>query len=372
MDSDKRIEEKEDNFFSSINSTLNVKRNYESMHFDYGWIDKFESAIPYIDNILRNPKKFIVNQEEIVKVEQARKTGVESVIHLTQHTNLIRSIEDNGDVIPSNILTINREETFDTYENRFIYTLIGNMINFYNERVGGGATNSYYVDKKDLSYKANTKIGSEDVKIDLTIHSLDKNETITKNSGAISLNERLQKIKMNLDAFTASDLYKSLAKAHVPKVRSPIRKTNLIAKNPNFQQANILWDFIQSYVNTDKKETLKKDFFDKGQIKGEYDNAFLMLYTTNKLISDINNGASIDTIMESMIDRLIENILDSNPDVSEDLLAKKFSSCIKRVKKSNEIKRDVVRRVIFDKMKNEVNDMSLICKLLEVDSDITK
>ena len=96
-------------FLHNLNSTLFVKRDYDMKDFDYGWLDIVEDCIPYIDNILRNPKRFIINEEEIVKVELARKVTVESVIHLTQHTNLIQKIEDNGDVKPSKILNINKE-----------------------------------------------------------------------------------------------------------------------------------------------------------------------------------------------------------------------------------------------------------------------
>ena len=78
----------DDIFLSNINSTLAVKRDYEKMEYDHEWLDILEDVMPYIDNILRNPKRFIINEEEIVKVELARRVTVESVIHLSQHTNL--------------------------------------------------------------------------------------------------------------------------------------------------------------------------------------------------------------------------------------------------------------------------------------------
>ena len=34
-----------------------------------------EDTIQYIDNIFRNPNRFIVNEEEVVKVEQAKKNN---------------------------------------------------------------------------------------------------------------------------------------------------------------------------------------------------------------------------------------------------------------------------------------------------------
>ena len=120
---------KDDYFLNNLNSTLGVKRDYEKMEYDHEWLETIEDAIPYIDNILRNPKRFIINEEEIVKVELAKRVTVESVIHLSQHTSLIQDIDKKtGDVKPSKILNINRDESLDTYENRFIFTLINNWI----------------------------------------------------------------------------------------------------------------------------------------------------------------------------------------------------------------------------------------------------
>ena len=89
-----------------------------------------EDTIKYLDNILRNPNRFIINDEEVVNVEQARRITVESIKHLAKHTNYIQEIENNGDVRPSKVLNINKDESFNTYENRLIYTLINNMRTF--------------------------------------------------------------------------------------------------------------------------------------------------------------------------------------------------------------------------------------------------
>ena len=139
-------------FLSNVNSTLFVKKDYDKKDFDYEWLDIIEDILPYIDNILRNPKRFIINEEEIVKVELARKVTVESVIHLTQHTSLIQKIEDNGDVKPSKILNINKEESLDTYENRFIWTLLNNLRLFFETRIENTSGSSYCLDKNLIKY----------------------------------------------------------------------------------------------------------------------------------------------------------------------------------------------------------------------------
>ena len=253
------ILENNEEFLNNINSTLNVKRDYDMKELDYEWIDIIEDVLPYLDNILRNPKRFIINDEEIVKVELARKVTVESVIHLTQHTNFIQKIDKNGDVKPSKILNINREESLDTYENRFIFTLLNNLRNFYEERVSATGGTSYCLDKNNMIYIANSKVNSEEINVKFEIN--DTSKVIKGTGGAkngFSFEDRLKKIKIQMDGFFGSELYTTLAKLHVPPVRSPIRHTNVILKNPNFKKAEELWNYIQAFVSKDKRETANK------------------------------------------------------------------------------------------------------------------
>ena len=239
--------EQNDVFLEELNSILSIKTDYDSKDYNYTWIEIYEDVIPYIDNILRNPKRFIINEEEVVKVELARKVTVESIIHLTQHTNLIQDIGEDGSVKPSKILNINKEESLDTYENRFVFTLIKNMSMFFDQHASQISGESYYVDKKEAKYEANTKIGTELVKISVHYESLDKNVTIKESDDGSTIEQRLKKIKLQLDGFTGTELYQTLTRLHVAEVRSPIRKTNVILKNPNFQKAVELWNFLEGF-----------------------------------------------------------------------------------------------------------------------------
>ena len=51
-------------------------------------------------------------------------------------------------------MNINREESLDTYENRFIFTLLNNLRNFYEERVSAIGGTSYCLDKNNMIYMA--------------------------------------------------------------------------------------------------------------------------------------------------------------------------------------------------------------------------
>lgn len=62
-----------DIFINNTNAILSVKKDYEKKEYDYEWIDMIDETLPYLDNILRNPKRFIVNEEEVVQVEKSKK-----------------------------------------------------------------------------------------------------------------------------------------------------------------------------------------------------------------------------------------------------------------------------------------------------------
>ena len=360
---------KNDSFMNHLNSTLLVKRDFELHEYDYEWLERIEDVLPYLDNILRNPKRFIVNEEEIVKVELSKKITVESVIHLTQHTNLIQDYnEKTGDVKPTKVLNINKEESLDTYENRFIYTLINNLRVFFDQRVESTGENSFYRDSRDIKYEGNSKVGTDDIKFSLTINAIDKNvKEPEKDKSDLSYADRLNKIKVQLDGFMGTELMTTLSKLHVEKVRSPIRKTNVILKNPNFRKAEELWNYIQTYVNKDKNEVHKKDYFDDGVLKNEYDQAILMTYIANKSLAVGSNKINETTMLSNVVDRLISNLLDSDDELTEDYLKEIFIKEIKKVKANNNNKKKVILRILKDRMSKDndkiMNDFNLLERL---------
>ena len=71
--------------------------------FDIEWVNVIEDCLVPLDEIVRNPRKFIVVEEDIIDISLARSISVESVRHLAQHTNLIAAV-DGDTVTPSKIL----------------------------------------------------------------------------------------------------------------------------------------------------------------------------------------------------------------------------------------------------------------------------
>lgn len=356
----------QDTFLDNMNSILSVKTDYEIRKYDYEWIDIIDETLPYIDNILRNPKRFIINEEEVVQVEKSKKVTVESIIHLTQHTNYIQKIEDNGDVKPSKILNIQKEESLDTYENRFIYTLINNIETFFEKRKRETGDFSYFKDKKNLKFEANTIIDTEEVEISLEISSHNEAKINGKeNNSEETIAERLKRIKIQLDGFTMSELMQTLSKQHVAPVRSPIRKTNVILKNPNFQKAEALWNYIQMYEAKDKSENDHQDYYDESKLKESYNQAFLSLYLVNSRLDHKTNPITEEKMLKQTMSRLIDNILDSNHEITEEELKNLFNKQLKLIKATNEEKKSKIRKILLEKLEAEKEEFMKDWNILE-------
>ena len=303
------------NFTNNIRSDLSISTSMNKVETDFEWLELMEGTIRYIDNILRNPNRFIVNEDEIVKVELARRITVESIRHLSKHTNFIQKIEDNGDVKPSKILNINKDESYDTYENRLIYTLIDNMCNFLEIKKKSLITTSSVKDVKKANYSARTKIGSEQVYVEMS-YSSSLNEK-TGPQGEMDIEKRIKRLDDDITMLANSDVMKALKKAHVARVIPPIKKTNVILKNTNFQYAMKLWDFLQTHIaNDDKVIKSNKNYEDNGVLKDYMNSTFLLNYLAMNTLSDTaQGGKGGKEAVEEMTDKLVQRIVELNADM---------------------------------------------------------
>ena len=115
----------EEIFLDKVESKLKMDIRKNEIIDDDEWMDMVEFTMPHLEKALNKSIKQIIQEEEIVKIELIKKVSVESIKHLSKNTNLIETYdEETDDVIPSKILNAYKEESFITYENRFLYTLI--------------------------------------------------------------------------------------------------------------------------------------------------------------------------------------------------------------------------------------------------------
>ena len=320
------------NFNGNIHSNFLFDTKSEKVSVNFEWLDLMEDTIHYLDNILRNPNRFIVNEEEVVKIEQARRITVESIKHLARHTNLIQEIEANGDVMPSKILNINKDESYNTYENRLVYTLIQNMNEYLFIKKRNLIVCSSNKSIKKCSYNGVSQVGNETVNINL---SLDARNIARINNGSnedMTLTERISKLEFDIKDLMNSDVYKTLAKAHIAKIIPPIKKTNLILKNTNFQNIMKLWDFLQANVPDDNKiERNSVSYGDNNQLKSMLDETFLLNYLiVNSVTSQEENSENVidaETVA-NVTNGLINKIVELNVNMPIEKLQKEIGERI--------------------------------------------
>ena len=320
---DKTPEKLKSEFVNNTNSSVRVVTDYEKTIKDTEWIRMFEETIPYIDNILRNPNRFIVNEEDIVKIELARKITVDSIKHLSKNTNLIQDIDKKtGDVRPSKILNINKEESYDTYENKLIYTLIQNMKAFINQKKKNlnSIEECEFKNDKQIEYNGKTNYSDEDIEMSFSIKTKVNN---TKDKSEDNILERIIRVEQKINDLTSSEVYKILEKKHISLIRPPIKKTNVVLKNVNFQYAVKLWNYIQDNFD-DKTQNIseKSDYLDNGDLKKLADETFLLNYlVVNTLNKDqAENEEITNKLKENIVDQMLDKIMDLDSSLTEEQL----------------------------------------------------
>lgn len=355
-----------DEFIDNVKSSLNVKIDYDKTEFDDEWITIMEETVRYIDNILRNPNRFIVNEEDIVKVELARRVTVESIKHLSRNTNLIQDIDKKtGDVKPSKILNINKEESYNTYENRFVFSLIENMKSYIALKEKSIAADYSSKDNKFMEYSATSKIGGEKVNISLSLDSkLDEDGSSSSESGGgNNILERISKLKEKVTDLTGSEVYKTLKKLHVALVTSPIKKTNVILKNTNFQYALKLWDYMQNHM-TDNTKRVKDSKSEKieGRVRNYADEAFLLNYLVLDTFShETKDKAEKREVSEKIVGTMLQKLMDLNgysQDELKDIIEKQYTIIkYRNVVNDKEIHKKF--KVAINKYMNHVDSIKL-------------
>ncbi len=313
-----------ESFSNKVDSAVHVNKNENRVECNYEWLDIMEETVPYLDNILRNPNRFIINEEDVVKIELARRVTVESIKHLARNTNLIQDIDKKtGDVKPSKILNINKEESFNTYENRFIYTLIQNMKMFMERKKGQVVGENSFNSNNDITYNGKCSMGEETVNIELKMNNTIKssNRIVDKNGNNVA--DRIEKLGQRITDLTSTEVYKNIHRLHVALVTSPIKKTNVILKNVNFQYAVKLWNYLQEHVNDESSVSTKDNasYDDKGQLKKYFDESFLLDYLVSRTLTDFKSKKmDKEKVSERLIGNVVEKIIDINAGISEEQL----------------------------------------------------
>lgn len=320
-------------FSNRINSKMTVRVETDKTKQEYLWIEKMEDTLEYLDNILRNPMRLIVNEEEVVKIEKIKKVTVEAIKHLSKNAGFIEDVTEEGDVQPGKMLNVFKEESFNTYENRFIYTLIQKML-FTIRREKKKLIEDTSVTSKEfkkMDYTGSSYNGKNKVDIQLILTAASENSTALDEKK--ELLDRIKVLETGVVGLTLTSTYQELDSAHVSLITPPLKKTNMILKNVNFQYAVKLWDYISNEMGIPKKGEMDnkvREYTERGKSKKYADETFLLDYL---ILQNVDNPElrkkRKKEIIEQLVANIVERVIDVNDQISEEqlknLVSKQFT-----------------------------------------------
>ena len=225
-------------------TTLEQKREELVKVIDEGWISVIEDSLDAINNVIEKPRRFITTEEEVVPVSLAKKISADSVRHLSQNTQFLAPSDDGG-IHPTKILNVNMVETYDLYENRFVYHLIQRLLTFVDKRtdVIFWSTGNEIRNR----FKMHSKIDDEYEEIEYNVEMTVKNRQSFAENDADNMETfmRIDRVRRLVMALRNASFCQIMAGCAA--VRSPIQRTNLITKDPNYRKCYQLWQFMERY-----------------------------------------------------------------------------------------------------------------------------
>ena len=353
---------------------------------DEEWVDEIERGLVHIEKALREERQFIFSNGEVVPIEKVKHISVESVKHLSKHSEMLtKEPEDNGEIIPDKLYSVERLNDYTVYENRFLYMLLCYLRDFITYRYNKilSVTNRYdgslYIDrevkvgKESLSFKIDMKNIKEDDRF-MREHNLSK--------GII---DRIDIILKTVLSFLATPLMEYQSK--VPMLRPPITKTNVLKMDNNFKGAVALYDYIISYDKegfTIEEEIREIDGLDEELAMNIYEPVILLSFLAYEYGLDIEDELKTEYDLEEArrreeaikqnserLSALGKRIKASGGDVNEYLLA--LESHIRTLEK--EIGKLPALRALVEALTEEKSALELKIEMqkreiLEVDKRI--
>ncbi len=225
-------------------NTLQQKNRILHKVVDERWLGVVEDSLDSIFNIIDKPRRFVTTSEEVVPVALAKKITADSVRHLSMNTQFIAS-DENGDIQPTRILNVTTEESYDLYENRFVYHLIQRLFTFVDKRtdVIFWSTGDEICNTMSMESKVDDAYEEISYKIEMTIKN--RQSFAENDSDNMDVFKRIDRVRRMARTLRSSSFCELMAGCSM--VRSPIQRTNLMMKDPDYRMCYQLWQFIESY-----------------------------------------------------------------------------------------------------------------------------
>lgn len=299
-----------DAFMAKTDATFSLSSDIKETKIDYGWLSILEDTLPNIDKIVRNPRRFIIQEEDVVIVEKTKRVSQETIKHLANHSENIQDIDEFGDVVPKKLLNVHKEDTSDLYENRFIFTLVKRLESFMSRQLELLEYESKKEIQKEVLYKAETVLENRNINIELKMKE-DCSYNLLDDSN--DYKNRILACFEIISGFKTTEMIKELVGCSL--VSNPIRKTNLILREPNFQKAHILWQYLDNFEYKDPKViSYEKLTNTSKELKDEFTLAYFI--DSNAIDEKTETLMQYKDINAKLNKLLNEYIYEENPDIN--------------------------------------------------------
>lgn len=311
------------------------------------------------------PRTFIEEDQQVVNIALAKKFTAESVKHLSMHSEMVDRVREDGTVEPNKVLNVFKEESINTYENRFVYTLLMELKSFVNKRTDVIFDQSKNEDGVRLQLDSVIDNYTEIINYQTNIRIQDKQTDLSNDSDNINIFSRISKIHHKVNDLAASGFAMEMNK--YPLVKYPVVKTNAIAKNEHYKACYDLWNYIRSYDKVGYKvELIEQDPNISQSFENDIYNMILLNYVvvrkqmTIKDIMNIDKPARDKNMGVNLIKKFIKEIVNEY-DMSETelkrLILAELASAQKEKAELVRKKAELARRAEGEDNMGEADDM---------------
>lgn len=297
------------------NTTIDQQREELVKVVDEEWISVIEDSLDAINSIIEKPRRFITTEEEVVPVSLAKRISADSVRHLSQNTQFLAPSDDGG-IHPTKILNVNTAETYDLYENRFVYHLIQRLLTFVDKRTDVIFWSTGNEIRNRFTMRSKIGDAYEEIEYNVEMTVKDRQNFAENDADNIDTFMRIDRVRRLVMALRNSSFCQIMEGCSV--VRSPIQRTNLIMKDPNYRKCFQLWQFMERYdkvgYNIEVKDSALA--FDDEYMVQMYTNLINNYAVFKSLISDDRNLSELaseqrEPVAPKFITEIKEEFVDS-------------------------------------------------------------
>ncbi|MCK9236176.1 MAG: DUF2357 domain-containing protein [Acholeplasmataceae bacterium] len=218
----------------------------EAKIFEEDWADQIQTTMSSIVKITSQIKTALRRKEEVTIVEKAKKTDSRSIRHLVQNTQLIREVKD-GNVIPKKVLINKAEVKINTYENIFIKSLVLKLMRYLKERRLIVQENIDALKTTNLVISSQFPFAEENIEVQIDVKRMEKVTRIKIKEQNEKLLNRITYLERQLMQIEQGEFMQILRDEK--EVISPIMRTQVITKNPDFRKCYDLWVYLDQFPN---------------------------------------------------------------------------------------------------------------------------